>query len=92
MYIPADREGFEGETERDVRVTTGPTQPNCRTLVQRITVSNITQRHRGFKSQGHNQMKALLLLFHVVMALASETSVPLSSVVNRDPLYQSTTI
>ena len=36
--------------------------------------------------EGHNQMKALLLLFHLVMAWASGTSMPLSSIANRDPL------
>ena len=38
----------------------------------------------------HNQMKAPLLFFHLVVALASETSMPLSNIANRDPLYQST--
>ena len=34
-------------------------------------------------------MKDFLLLFHLVMALASETSMPLSGGANRDPVYQS---
>ena len=37
-------------------------------------------------------MKAPLLLFHLAMAWASETSMPLSSIANRDQLYQSTSI
>ena len=60
---------------------------NCalKGLLRRMTDSTTTQRYRGPRRPNHNQMKALCLLFHLVMVWLSGTSVPLSSGAIRHP-------